>query len=306
MRYLGIDIGGTQLRAAVFDATMHMLMCRKIPNDPRLGAEENLRCLLNGLEESGEGFAGVGIGSPGPVDIPAGVILNPPNLTGWDNFAVAAHVSGKLGVPARLNNDANLAGWAEALLGAGQGLPSVFYITASTGIGGAFVLEGKVLNGAHSAGGEIYNLIVNEDSYCHRGVNPGAANEQCGGHALERIASAAYGRAITPHELFDMCEAGDARAETIIARCADNMGKLIGNIICVVDPHAFVLGGSLALHNPWYVEKVRAAARRYAIHPDALDIRLAMLGDDAGLYGAGLLARECAQATPSRQDDLKV
>ncbi len=82
MRYLGIDIGGTQLRAAVFDATMQMLMCRKIPNDPALGAEENLRRLLDGLEESGEGIAGVGVGSPGPVDIPAGVILNPPNLTG--------------------------------------------------------------------------------------------------------------------------------------------------------------------------------------------------------------------------------
>lgn len=297
MRYLGIDIGGTQLRAAAFDADMRILSCRKIANDPALGAAENLRLLLDGLGHGGGGYAGVGIGSPGPVDIPAGRILNPPNLTGWDNFPVAAHVRAMVGAPARLNNDANLAGWAEATLGAGKGLESVFYITASTGIGGAFVLEGKVLNGAHSAGGEIYNLIVNEDPYCHRGVNPGAANEQCGGHALERIASAAYGRAVPPRELFALCREGDARAEEIVARCVDNMGKLIGNIICVVDPHAFVLGGSLALHNPWYVEKVRAAARRYAIHPDALDIRLAALGDDAGLYGAGLLARQSAQAS---------
>lgn len=293
MRYLAVDIGGTQLRAAVFDDDLKLLCCRKIPNDPALRAEENLRRLLDGFAAPGA-FAGAGVGAPGPVDIPAGVILNPPNLVGWDDFPIARHVRERIGAPAALNNDANLAGWAEATLGAGRGAPSVFYITASTGIGGAFVLEGKVLNGAHSAGGEIYNLIVNEDPYCHRGVNPGAANEQCGGHALERIAREAYGCAVGVAELFDRCAKGEPTARRILDRCADNMGKLIGNIGCVVDPHVFVLGGSLALNNPWYVESVRDAARRYAIHPEALDLRVASLGDDAGLYGAALLARACA------------
>lgn len=123
----------------------------------------------------------------------------------------------------------------------------MFYMTVSTGIGGAYVYKGELVNGAHSAAAEIYNLIVNEDPYSHHGVNAGAINEQCGGMALARIAGERLGRPMDAPQLFQLARAGHPQARDILDECADNLGKALGNIACVVDPDIFVLGGAIVL-----------------------------------------------------------
>lgn len=288
MNTIGIDIGGTCLRAALFDEDFRVLSRFSAPNQRELGAHANMDKLIDYINAQGRPIRGIGIGCPGPLDIAAGRLINPPNLLGWDHLPIVQYFRERTALPAFLNNDANLAGLAEARLGAGQGCRSVFYMTISTGIGGAYVYKGELVTGAHCAAAEIYNLIVNEDSYCHHGVNPGAINEQCGGMALERIARERYGHSVQTPSLFRLARANDPVACDILDKCADNLGKALANISCVVDPDRFILGGAIALNNPDFVRLIAKKARRYLINPDMLSLSLAQLGDDAGLIGAAL------------------
>ena len=289
MKTAGIDIGGTQLRIGIFDEQYRMLASYKTENDRGLPAAQNVDRLLSFLKDSGYELRGIGIGCPGPLDMKAGRVLNPPNLVGWDNFELTRYVEDRCGVPALLNNDANCAGLAEALLGAGKGCASVAYVGVSTGIGGAFVYRGKLFCGANGNAAEFWNMIVNEDSYCHRSANPGCLNEQTSGSGLARIASERFGRPVSARELFVLRDEGNALAAEIVEQQADNLAKGIANITCTLDPEAIVVGGSVAIHNPVYVERMRQYALKYVNYPETLDIRMAQFGDDAGLIGAALL-----------------
>ena len=120
MKKVGIDIGGTQLRCAIFDEDNQILVKHKIPNNPNLSARENLDLLIDFIQSQPYQYEGIGIGCPGPLNIRLGKILNPPNLKGWNNFEIVSYVESKTGLKTFLNNDANVAGLAEAVLGGGK------------------------------------------------------------------------------------------------------------------------------------------------------------------------------------------
>jgi glucokinase len=200
-------------------------------------------------------------------------------------------VSQKTGLKTALNNDANCAGLAEALFGAGKGSESVFYITVSTGIGGAYVYREELVNGAHSSAAEVFNLIVCEDSYCHKGANAGSLNEVCGGDALARQARETFGQQVDPKTLYEELYLKDKNPDAVklIDTWFCNLAKGIANIACVVDPDIFVVGGSIALKSTGFTEILAERAKPYLIHPESLRIEKALLGEDAGLIGAALL-----------------
>lgn len=285
----GIDIGGTQLRAALFDDEHRMAASFKTANDRAHTAEQNMEALIAFLNGRSEDLRGVGIGCPGPLDLRAGRMRNPPNLVGWDGFEIVRFVEERTGLRAKLNNDANCAGLAEALLGAGRGRESVAYIGVSTGIGGAFVQEGRLLNGAHGNAAEFWNMIVNEDTRSHKNANPGSLNEQASGSGLERGAELAFSRKLRARELFALAAKGDSTARAVIERGADALARGIANICCILDPEAIVIGGSVAIHNPGYVDRAVELAKGYCLDPEALTVLPAAFGDDAGLLGASLL-----------------
>ena len=310
MYRIGVDIGATQLRAAVFDEEWSMVRRGQFLNDRNKSVNENVNVIIEFIisflheSYSNESYSnepqphefctGVGIGCPGPLDFAAGKVLNPPNLYGWNDFELASYVSQKTGLKTVLNNDANCAGLAEAKLGEGKGFNSVFYITVSTGIGGAYVYKGELVNGAHSSAAEVYNLIVCEDSFSHHGANAGSLNEVCGGDALARQAQEAFGRPVTAKELYDelYLKEKDPRALKIIDTWFNNLAKGIANIACVVDPDIFIVGGAIALKSTGFLETLRERAKAYLIHPESFRIEKARLGEDAGLIGAALLAPE--------------
>lgn len=293
MKSIGIDIGGTQLRVAIFDEEGKMIESFKTDNDRSLTASQNMDKLLNFVMEKAEReeykYRGIGIGCPGPLDTQLGTILNPPNLVGWDGFGIVSYVKGRTGLKTVLNNDANVAGLSEALLGAGSGYESVVYLGLSTGIGGAYVYRGELVNGANSNAAEFWNMMVNDDPYHHKSANAGSLNEQASGSALERLASAAYGAEVSPKELFARCRKGDEVAWDIVERAADVMARGLANITCTIDPDLFIIGGSVAIFNPDFVELIEEKAREYVLVPNALHIEKAKFGDDAGLIGASLL-----------------
>lgn len=288
MKRIGIDIGGTNLRCAIFDENQKLIEKFKCPNSKELSAKENLAKIVAFIKQFND-IERIGIGCPGPLDAKNGVILNPPNLYGWDHFEIVRYFEDQLHIPTKMTNDVNVAGLAEALLGAGKDYESVYFITMSTGVGGAYVFRKELINGVSTCCGEIYNMIVNDDPYCHRGCNPGSLNEQCGGPALERIASEAYGQQVTTKELFDRFYQGEPKAKAIIEKSADLMGRGIANICTVIDPEIYIVGGSIARMNPQYTDMCIAAAKKYYIKPEYLKWAYAEFGDDAGLIGASLL-----------------
>jgi glucokinase len=217
------------------------------------------------------------------------MILNPPNLHGWDNFPVAAYFSEHMGIPAAVNNDGNLAGLAEARIGAGRGYDSVVFIGMSTGLGGSYVYKGELINGAHCNTAEFYNVMVCDDPYHHGSANPGSLNETAGGAAMERIASERYGRQVFAKDLFRMYYEGDEAAREILERTSEMLARGIANIYYTIDPDIYVIGGSIGLHNDWYIERVLEKARKYMVDPE-INVARSVFGDDAGLYGAALLA----------------
>ena len=198
----GIDIGGTQLRAGIYDETWRQVSFFKTLNDRAKTPEENMKPLIEFLQQHGNRLCKVGIGCPGPLDLRAGKLIDPPNLVGWDHFEIVRHVQRETGLSTCLNNDANVAGLAEALRGAGQGYETVAFMGISTGIGGAFVLNGKIYNGAHGNAAEFWNMIVNEDSRSHKNAAPGSLNEQCSGSGLSTAATVLFGQPTDARTLF--------------------------------------------------------------------------------------------------------
>lgn len=289
MKTAGIDIGGTQLRAAVFDEERKMIESFKTVNDRSLTAGQNMDKLIDFILSKSYQYKGIGVGCPGPLDSRQGKILCPPNLVGWDDFELVKYVEERTGIRTVLNNDANVAGLAEAILGKGAGYESVVFVGISTGIGGAYVYQEKLVSGAHSNAAEFWNMIVSEDTYCHKNANPGSLNEQSSGSALQRIATERYGRPMQPKELFECYNRGEETAAEIIEDAAEKLAMGIANITCTIDPDIIIIGGSVAIHNKQFVEKIEEKAKKYVLCPRFLKIEQAQFGDDAGLMGAALL-----------------
>lgn len=289
MYRIGIDIGGTQLRVAAYDESGVQAAKAIMPNDKSLGPEANCDRLINSLKAWGLEYKGIGIGAPGPLDFADGRIINPPNLPGWENFQIVDYFEENCGCRALLNNDANVAGLAEALVGAGKGYESVFYFTISTGVGGAYVYRGQLVNGANSGAAEVFTLIVNENDDVHEGVCNGALADQTSGTALARHATQRMGRTMAAPELFALAKAGDETAKAIIDEAAENLARGVANVSFVVDPDIFVFGGSVALHNPDFLDLAHEKAASYVLHPETLTFKMASCGGDAGLVGAALL-----------------
>lgn len=288
---VGVDIGGTNIRAALLDEERNILEKVKIKNEVEKGPEYNLNKIIYHINENwiSKGIRGIGVGCPGPLNIKTGTILKAPNLRGWDNFNVKKYLEENTSLKTEVNNDANVAGLAEAMVGVAKKAESVFYITVSTGVGGALIINNKIINGANSFAGEICNLIINEDKYSHSGLVQGGLEGQCSGPNISRIASERLGTVIDTPEVFELYKENNKVVIDIVNELCENLSKGISNIISVVDPEVIVLGGSVILFNKNLIELIKEKIREKVINKDAVDIRIAEIGDDAGLRGAGFL-----------------
>lgn len=288
---VGIDIGGTNIRAALLNNEREVLEKFKVPNEVEKGPEYNLDKLINYINKNwkDKGVRGIGVGCPGPLNIKEGTILIAPNLKTWNGFNVKEYICKNTGLNTEINNDANVAGLAEARVGIARGAESVFYITVSTGVGGALILDNKIINGFNSSAAEICNLIINEDKYSHSGLVQGGLEGQCSGPNISRIASERLGTKIDTPAVFKLYNEGNKEAITVIENLCENLSKGIANVIAVVDPQVIVLGGSVILYNKDLLEIIIEKVKEKVINKEAVDIRIAEIGDDAGLRGAGFL-----------------
>jgi glucokinase len=318
--YLGIDLGGTNIKSGVVDDDGRVLSAVSVPTGVGQGAEAGLEHLAEAgrraVEASGvtwDRIAGIGLGSPGTMDIPAGMLLEPPNLPGWENLPIRDRLAEKLGKPTVLQNDGNAAAFGEYWTGAGKDATSLVMFTLGTGIGGGFVIDGRIHEGRHSHGAECGHIIIEMD---------GGRICSCGqaGH-LEAYASATS-LVRRAHEILDQSEqpstlrqldrqavssraiaeaaaAGDAMADKLMKDTARYLAVGAVSMMHTIDPDLILFSGGMINAGQPLLDEIRRNIRKLAFPIPAAKTRVefAKLGEEAGFVGAAGWARKVLSPT---------
>ena len=299
----GIDVGGTTVKCGLFSIHGELLEKWEIPTRTEDNGKNILPdvavTVLKKIAEKHidrEEVAGIGIGVPGPVhetgDVPMAVNLH------WGYTDIVGDMERMTGLSVKAGNDANVAALGEFWKGGGVGHQNVILVTLGTGVGGGIVINGKILAGSHGAAGEIGHAHV-EDAItdpCNCG-NCGCLEQVASATGIVRLAkeelekssddSLLRGAHISAKTVFDAVKAGDPLAVRIADRFGKYLGKALAVFACVCDPEVFVIGGGVSWAGPVLLDYIGKYYRQYAFSA-CKDTRfaLAMLGNDAGIYGA--------------------
>jgi glucokinase len=309
--FIGIDLGGTKIGTALVDAKGKIL-ARDLR---KTQAAEGLQAVVDRMVDAASrvmiqaGVAtsqvtAIGIGAPGPIDVKAGLVTSPPNLPGWRNVPLKKLVEEVLGIPAFLENDANAAVLGEHLFGAGRGAENMIYVTASTGVGGGFIVEGQIYDGATGAAGEIGHMTV-----LPRGPHCGCGNRGClealaSGTAIARegkervvptlITELAEGdpERVSARLVAQAAEEGDIEAQEIIDDAMTYLGVGMASLVNLFNPELIVIGGGLTNMGEGLFGPVRRIIDRRAFRTSAEAVKVvpSQLGDDVGTVGAAAVA----------------
>ena len=303
----GIDLGGTTAKIGLFTTSGALLEKWEVATDTSNAGEhilENLAAAILGkMKEQSiqpEQVEGVGIGVPGPVLDSSIVPIVCANLGGWGERNVSAQLSGLLdGLKVLVGNDANVAALGEIWMGAAKGAKNAVMVTLGTGVGGGVVVNGKVVDGVHGAGGEIGHITVNR----HETAVCGCGKRGC----LEQYSSATgvvrcmkklldenpdtpcvlRGTEFAAKDVFDAARNGDALAAREVDEMSDTLGMALANIASTVDPEAFLVGGGVARAGDVLFAPLNKHFQEYAFKScRETPIKQASLGNDAGIYGA--------------------
>lgn len=288
---LGLDLGGTKILAAVVEGGKVLDSVRV--DTPQTGFADVVAALAgtaNTLLERGLKVAGVGIGSPGPMDKARREILFAPNIAGMTDAPLAAELEKALGLPVVLENDANAAGYAEHTFGAAKEYGSSVYVTISTGIGGGIFLGDEVWRGANSLAGEIGHMTMLMGGPMGGDGHTGSLEAIAAGRSMARDATYAYGMEMDTREIGRRARLGEMKALGILENSALFVGIGLANLVKVLDPEAFVIGGGISEIGEFYLAKVRGAAEHYLEGYPVPHFLLARLGPEAGVVGAAAVA----------------
>ena len=298
---VGLDLGGTDLKAARVAADGCLECFAKRPSRAAESAEGPLAAIAAAVEElsrhTRDRLVGVGLGSPGVIDPATGSLAGAtPHLHFWDAFPLRDRLCQRLGVPVAVDNDANLAALAEHRLGAARGARISITVTVGTGIGAGIVVEGRLLHGARGGAGEIGHLPLGRGGVACRCGVPDCVEPDASGSGLARQARELGLSPPDAAAVFAAAEAGDARGQAAVETMADRLGAALGAAVSLIDPDVVVLGGGVAQAGEALLEPLRAAVSRYtlATHRRGLRVVAAALGERAGVIGAGLLAWDAA------------
>ena len=288
----GIDIGGTNTRIALIDEAYEIIQRIQFPTDVN-----NPQATLQKIQETVQSFsvaiAGVGLSCPGPLDLKQGIILDTPNLKGgWHGLAVSKELSARLKVPVFLENDANLACLAEAVLGQGKDYSYVQFLTISTGLGSGLVIDKKIYQGAHGFAHEIANIPLWRNGPSHGSIYPGGVEAICSGTAITTRAKKAGLDVEHAGDVYSLACSQNQTAINIMEDAKEYLANTIAIIYAFVDPEIVILGGSIAIKIPGFVEDVeqRVKTKVYPNIQPLVKVVKTNLSEDSGLLGAACLA----------------
>ena len=308
---VGVDVGGTKIAAGVVDEAGSILSTvrRDSPASDSEQIEETIAGLVRELAAE-HSIEAVGVGAAGFVDVARSTVLFAPNLA-WREEPLKAELERRLGLPVVIENDANAAAWGEFVFGAGADVDDLLLVTVGTGIGGGLVLGGELHRGAFGVAAEIGHLrVVPQGRLCGCG-NLGCWEQYGSGSALvrearQRIAAggphtrllldraAGDASAISGPLVTQAAREGDVLACELFAALGQWLGEGIASLTAVLDPAAVVIGGGVSEAGSLLLDPVQEhflAQLTGREHRPELEIRLATLGNKAGLIGSADLAR---------------
>jgi glucokinase len=296
-----VDIGGTAVKFGLVKADGTLLANGLVPTAAerrmagvRAALREAVASLREAARERGLKPAFFGAGVPGTLFGPRGRIVTPsPSLPFMKGFELSAFLREEAGLPAVAENDATLAALAEFRLGSGRGAESLLLATVGTGLGGGIVVNGQLIRGRYGTAGEIGHGVFQPDGEPCGCGSRGCLEQYTASRALKRFyAEASGGSAIRIRDLIEKARAREAAALTAVGRAATNLG--IGLVACatLIPVDVIAIGGGVSVLGPILIRPIRAAFDRHALPYVRKAVRIvpAMLGNHAGITGAGLLA----------------
>jgi glucokinase len=310
--FVGLDVGGTTMKAGVVDdAGRPLVPSVSLPTEPAKGQEHGLSVMAETIRRAVaaagltvDRVAAIGVATPGSMDIPAGLILDPPNLKPWKNVPVRQSIADTFGLPTAFQNDANAAAYGEFWAGAGKDFRSMVLFTLGTGIGGGIILGDQVIEGEHSHGGELGHLKIEPRGgrMCgcgHRGCLEAYASATAVVARTHEALNEAGGRSslqqllrelgeLTARDVFQAADAGDPLAAQIVDDTAYYLAVGAANAMHSIDPDGVCFAGGMTAAGEPFLEKIRGYVREVALPVPAerCQIRYAKLGSDAGFIGA--------------------
>jgi glucokinase len=311
--YVGIDLGGTNLKLGLVSAEGRILARHSAPTEAARGPEHVLARMAQAVRdvcrEAGTDLgdlAIVGAAVPGILNWAEGLVVFSPNLSGWRNIRVRDELQKDLGRPVVLENDANAAAYGEFRCGVGRTVRNMFILTLGTGVGGGIIYDGHMVRGSSDTAAELGHMIV---QYGGRPCNCGsrgcleayASATACVGRTHEAIdaggTSALAGKEFTCKDVFVAAAAGDPVARKIVDEIADYLAVGITNMLHVMNPEMAVLTGGMMGAGEPFIERVRQGVGRMAYERAAAACQIcwSTLGGDAGIIGAALAAEAFAR-----------
>lgn len=303
---VGVDLGGTKIYTALVDLEGNIIKEKTVETLAHEGEQAVMGRIIDTInyvidEADKDLIKSIGIGSPGPLDIKKGLIVETPNLP-FKNFEIVKTIKETFDLPTYLDNDANVATLGEFMFGAGKGTENMIFITASTGIGGGAVLNGRLFRGATGNALEVGHMTVaTEGPRCGCG-NVGCAEALGSGTAIGKRAKEAvlsnvktslknYGD-VTSKEVFIEAAKGDRVAKNILKNSLTYLGIAVANTITNFDPEKVVVGGGVVNGGDIVIDTIRKVVeeRCMSTFVENCTVEKAVLGGKAGVLGAAALA----------------
>lgn len=314
--YIGIDVGGTKVLTALADKKGLILKKVEKPTEADKGEEtiisnikKSIDCVINNSPIKKEEVKRIGIGSPGPLDLEKGIIIENSNLS-WTNVPIVKILEDMTGIPVILENDANAAALGEKHFGAGREADNIVYLTISTGIGGGIIIDKKIFHGGKGNAGEVGHMTLIPDSNyqcgcgnygCFEAVASGTAIARRGREVLQKDEDSLIKEysdndpdQINAPLIAAAARAGDEQAIEIFNLTGRLLGIGISNVVNLFDPEIVVLGGGVMHAKDLFIEELRATLQERALKSNLenLKVKEVGLGKDTGVMGAIAVAME--------------
>lgn len=309
---IGIDVGGTNVKFALISPKGEILYSNSSPTRSEMGYEytvnnikQAISTLMSETNSSNKNIGGIGFGFPGQIDYKNGIVVNLPNISGWNNVHIAEIIQKEFGIETKIDNDVRCATLGELNYGAGKGCENLICITVGTGIGAGIVINGKLVRGATNTAGEIghIKLFPNSQKLCGCG-DYGCLEAYVSGPAIVEMAedyikggkSTKYremseNKEITPYIVAKAGEAGDMVAKKIFNFMGEYLGTGLASVVNLLNPEKIIIGGGVAEAGDLLINPLKETLLKRAmpIPAQAVQIVPAKLGNNAGVIGSSLL-----------------
>jgi len=312
--YVGIDLGGTNIKIGLFDGELNLKNKTSVPTNPDMGPDavidkmvQTVQQLLDDTAIELERVRAVGIGTPGPANYSQGIIIRSTNMPKFKNVPIRQILSDRLGKPVVFDNDANVACWGEYAVGAGKGVKDMVFFTLGTGIGGGIISNGELVHGCAENAAELGHMIIYPNGrLCNCGqrgcVEAYASADSTARRAKEAIEAGAESSlkqvlqetgTLTSKDVYEHLAKGDPLAKEITDGTAEALAITCINMLHTTEPKRIVFAGGMIAAGDVLLNRIKDYFNEHIwnIKQETVEICFATLGEDAGIIGAAALAK---------------